>query len=43
MAKNIERIGDHATNIAENVWFVVNGEPLVAPRIKKDTTANPEF
>ena len=43
MAKNIERIGDHATNIAENVWFVVNGEPLVAPRVKKDTTANPEF
>jgi len=43
MAKNIERIGDHATNIAENVWFVVNGEPLVAPRSKKDTTSNPEF
>ena len=21
MAKNIERIGDHATNIAENVWY----------------------
>ena len=43
MAKNIERIGDHATNIAENVWFVVHGEPLVAPRIKKDNTANPDF
>ena len=28
MAKNIERIGDHATNIAENVWFAVHGEPL---------------
>ena len=28
MAKNIERIGDHATNIAENVWFVVHGEEL---------------
>ena len=24
MAKNIERIGDHATNIAENVWFQVH-------------------
>ncbi len=34
MAKNIERIGDHATNIAENVWFVVKGEPLQAPREK---------
>ena len=22
IAKNLERIGDHATNIAENVWFV---------------------
>jgi phosphate transport system protein len=21
-AKNIERIGDHATNIAENIWFL---------------------
>ncbi len=43
MAKNIERIGDHATNIAENVWFVVHGEPLVAPRTKRDNTANPDF
>ncbi|HEX7369529.1 MAG TPA: phosphate signaling complex protein PhoU [Rhodanobacteraceae bacterium] len=22
IAKNLERVGDHATNIAENVWFV---------------------
>src|SRR6185437_1712311 len=27
VAKNLERIGDHATNVAENVWFVVEGEP----------------
>ncbi len=26
ITKNIERIGDHATNIAENVHFLVNGE-----------------
>ena len=25
VASNIERIGDHATNIAENIWFVVRG------------------
>ena len=36
MAKNIERIGDHATNIAENVWFLVHGEELMAPRDKRD-------
>ncbi|MBS0590330.1 MAG: phosphate signaling complex protein PhoU [Proteobacteria bacterium] len=41
MAKNIERIGDHATNIAENVWFAVTGEPLQTPRKKGDVTADP--
>jgi len=34
IAKNIERIGDHATNIAENIWFVERGEPLSDPRKK---------
>lgn len=41
IAKNIERIGDHATNIAENVWFVVRGEPLRDPRRKGDDTEGP--
>ncbi len=36
MAKNLERIGDHATNIAENVWFLVHGEELMPPRDKRD-------
>ena len=39
MAKNIERIGDHATNIAENVWFLVHGEEHLPPREKRDATS----
>ncbi len=42
MAKNIERIGDHATNIAENVWYQVHGEPLTKRRPNRDLTSNPQ-
>lgn len=38
MAKNIERIGDHATNIAENIWFLVHGDDTLPPRDKRDET-----
>ena len=38
MAKNIERIGDHATNIAENIWFLVHGDDALPPRDKRDET-----
>jgi len=36
MAKNIERIGDHATNIAENIWFLLHGETPLPEREKRD-------
>jgi phosphate transport system protein len=35
-AKNIERIGDHATNIAETVYFIVEGRMLPDERPKAD-------
>jgi len=38
-AKNMERIGDHATNIAENVYYLVHGRTLAEGRPKKDTTS----
>ena len=34
VTKNIERIGDHTTNIAEQVYYLVNGEYLEGDRPK---------
>jgi phosphate transport system protein len=31
-AKNIERIGDHATNIAETVYYLITGQQWTEPR-----------
>ncbi|WP_202845685.1 phosphate signaling complex protein PhoU [Luteimonas saliphila] len=39
MAKNLERVGDHATNIAENIWFLVHGDDALPPREKRDGTS----
>jgi phosphate transport system protein len=37
-AKNIERMGDHATNIAETVYYMIEGRPIADERPKGDTT-----
>jgi phosphate transport system protein len=36
ISKNIERIVDHALNIAENVYFLVHGNTPVEDRTKED-------
>ena len=38
-AKNIERAGDHATNIAETVYYIVEGHQLTEKRPKADVTS----
>ena len=39
IAKNIERIGDHATNVAETIYFMVKGKPLTENRPKGDMSS----
>jgi len=38
-AKNIERIGDHTTNIAETIHYLVTGENLAIDRPKNDRSS----
>lgn len=38
-AKNLERIGDHVTNVAENAYYIVTGEQLPVSRPKLDETS----
>ena len=40
VAKNLERIGDHCTNIAEEIHFLVTGETLTSERPKVDALDN---
>ena len=37
-AKDIERIGDHATNIAETVYYIIEGRAIADQRPKGDPT-----
>lgn len=39
IAKNFERVGDHATNIAEAIHFLVTGSPMAEDRPKGDETS----
>jgi phosphate transport system protein len=38
IAKNLERIGDHATNVAENLYYAVTGESLPDARPKGEAS-----
>ncbi len=39
IAKNLERIGDHATNVAETLYYAVTGDSLPDARPKGDASA----
>lgn len=40
-AKNIERIGDHATNIAETIHYMITGQTMTSERPKPSDTYQP--
>ena len=39
ISRNLERAGDHATNIAETVYYMIEGRPITDQRPKGDTTS----
>jgi len=40
VAKNLERVGDHATNIAEMVYYAATGEHMADPATKQRSSTN---
>ena len=40
IAKNLERIGDHGTNIAEYIHFMVTGEEIATQRPRADVESS---
>lgn len=43
MAKNLERIGDHATNIAETIHYEITGDEMIGERPRWSGTGDPEL
>jgi phosphate transport system protein len=41
IAKNLERIGDHATNVAEMVYFAATGQQM-GDRVKGEDPTRPD-
>lgn len=40
VAKNMERIGDHATNISEMIYFIITGRHIEGERPKNDSSSS---
>ena len=40
VSSDLERVGDHTTNIAETVHYLVRGEPITDDRPKNDRTSS---
>ena len=43
MAKNLERIGDHATNIAETIHYEITGDEMIGERPRWSGTGDPDL